>query len=166
MRAYLGIVSSRGLEWLLPESDHVLRFLAGQAYAHLPVTGICCWAAMQARTAMQIQGELEGGDADAALRYGYYMHRPRFLVPSFRPTSPKRPGLISFLQRPEARPHFSSFKHVTMFSQRAMDLIGPKLSLVFPPVPSSSLIYAVARYCPGRLAGSRERTVVQTYRLT
>lgn len=68
MRAYLGIVSSRGLEWLLPESDYVLRFLAGRAYAHRPPRGVCCWAAMHTPAATQIQGELEDGNADTALR--------------------------------------------------------------------------------------------------
>jgi hypothetical protein len=67
MRAYLGIVSSRGLEWLLPENDNVLRFLAGRAYAHRPPRAVCCWAAMQAPAARQIQGELEDGNPDTAL---------------------------------------------------------------------------------------------------
>ena len=68
MRAYLGIVTSRGLEWLLPENRDVLRFLAGRAYGQRPPRAVCCWAAMQSPAASEIQGELDDGNPDAALR--------------------------------------------------------------------------------------------------
>lgn len=47
MQVYLGIVSSRGLEWLLLENRDVLRFLAGRAYGQRPPRAVCCWAAMR-----------------------------------------------------------------------------------------------------------------------
>jgi hypothetical protein len=68
MRAYLGIVSSRGLEWLLPENESVLRFLTGRTYANCPLQAVCCWAAMHAPAAAEIQYELEDGNSCTALR--------------------------------------------------------------------------------------------------
>lgn len=68
MQVYLGIVSSRGLEWLLPENRDVLRFLASRAYGQRPPRAVCCWAAMQSPAASDIQGELDDGNPDAALR--------------------------------------------------------------------------------------------------
>jgi hypothetical protein len=65
---YLGMVSSRGLEWLLPENRDVLRFLAGRAYGQRPPRAVCCWAAMQSPAASDIQGELDDGNPVAALR--------------------------------------------------------------------------------------------------
>ena len=56
---YLGIVSSRGLEWLLPEKRDVLRFLAGRACGQRPPCAVCCWAAMQMPAASEIQDELD-----------------------------------------------------------------------------------------------------------
>jgi hypothetical protein len=62
------MVSSRGLEWLLPENRDVLRFLAGRAYGQRPPRAVCCWAAMQSPAAWEIQGELDDGNPDAALQ--------------------------------------------------------------------------------------------------
>jgi hypothetical protein len=68
MQVYLGMVSSRGLEWLLPENRDVLRFLAGRAYGQRPPCAVCCWAAMQMPAASEIQDELVDGNSDSALR--------------------------------------------------------------------------------------------------
>ena len=68
MRSYVGIISRRGLEWLLPESDPVLRFLAGRAYAEWPPSAVYYWAAIQTPEATEIQGQLDDGDSDRALQ--------------------------------------------------------------------------------------------------
>ena len=68
MRSYIGIITSSGLEWLLPENDGVLRFLAGRAYAEWPHRAVCYWTAIQAAEAAEIQGELAEGDSNRALQ--------------------------------------------------------------------------------------------------
>ena len=68
MRSYVGIITSRGLEWLLPENDGVLRFLAGRAYTEWPHRAVCYWTAIQAAEAGEIQEELADGDSDRALQ--------------------------------------------------------------------------------------------------
>ena len=46
-QAYLGIITSRGLESLVAETEHAMPFLQRRAYRRYPHEGICCWAVIK-----------------------------------------------------------------------------------------------------------------------
>jgi hypothetical protein len=68
MRSYVGIVTSRGLQSLFPESDYVLRGLTRLAYVGQPVHAVCYWAAMHVPEATEIQAQLDEGDSNRAFQ--------------------------------------------------------------------------------------------------
>jgi hypothetical protein len=58
VRSYVGIISRRGLELLLPETEHAVPFLLRRAYCRHSAGAICCWAVMQDAAAGEVQRQL------------------------------------------------------------------------------------------------------------
>ena len=67
-RAYVGIVTRRGLEAIFPENDHVVRFLHRRVYRRRPFAGVCCWAVLSDEMTDQIEWHLEFGENLLALQ--------------------------------------------------------------------------------------------------
>ncbi len=59
--AYLGILSARGLELLVPETEHALAFLLRRAYRRRPHKLACCWAVMPEDAASGIHMLISAG---------------------------------------------------------------------------------------------------------
>ena len=69
--SFVGIISPRGLELLLPETEHALPFLVRRAYRRRPTEAVCYWAVMQDSAAAEVRRQLQGRrreDAFLALR--------------------------------------------------------------------------------------------------
>lgn len=58
-RSYVGIISPRGLESLLPETEHAVPFLVRRAYGRRSGEAVCYWAVMPDSTARQVETQLE-----------------------------------------------------------------------------------------------------------
>ena len=65
--AYVGIITSRGLEAFFPEHDHVVRFLTRRAYRGGKCRALCCWAVLADVAAHEVQIDLTLGNLEAAL---------------------------------------------------------------------------------------------------
>ena len=59
VKSYVGIISSRGLESLLPETEHAVPFLIRRAYRRRPTEAVCYWAVMQDTVAGEVKRQLE-----------------------------------------------------------------------------------------------------------
>ena len=60
-QSYLSLVSSRGLESLVPETEHALPFLLRRAYRRCPHEAICCWAVVPARAVYRVRALIATG---------------------------------------------------------------------------------------------------------
>ena len=58
-RSYVGIISPRGLESLLPETEHAVPFLVRRAYGRRPGEALCYWAVMPDSTARGVELQLQ-----------------------------------------------------------------------------------------------------------
>jgi hypothetical protein len=67
VNSYVGIISGRGLESLVPETEHALPFLVRRAYRQRPSKAVCYWAVMQDEAAREIQSYLQRRRHDDAL---------------------------------------------------------------------------------------------------
>ena len=68
MQSYVGIITYRGLESLLQESEQSLRFATRRAYQNYQGHSVCCWAAMPHSAAADARRLVEDGDCDEALK--------------------------------------------------------------------------------------------------
>lgn len=68
MQSYVGIITHRGLESLLQESEQSRRFVARYAYQSSQGRSVCCWAAIPHSAAIDLRRLLDDGEADAALQ--------------------------------------------------------------------------------------------------
>ncbi len=59
VNSYVGIISRRGLESLLPETEHAVPFLIRRAYRKNPPDAVCYWAVMQDFAAQEVQRQLQ-----------------------------------------------------------------------------------------------------------
>jgi hypothetical protein len=59
-KAFVGIISSRGLESMVPETDHALPFLIRRAYRREPPETVCYWAVMDEAVAEEVRRQLQG----------------------------------------------------------------------------------------------------------
>jgi hypothetical protein len=66
-RTYLGIVTRRGLETLVPETEHAEKFLLRRVGRESHREPICCWAALSDQAARNVQVELHCGRYRQAL---------------------------------------------------------------------------------------------------
>ena len=66
-KSYVGIITREGLESLLPENDHVVRFLVRRAYRTQPPQALCYWAVMPDSAADHISRQLSWGEHGPAL---------------------------------------------------------------------------------------------------
>jgi len=64
---FLGIISERGLESLVPETEHAALFLTRQAYRHATTKSVCFWAVMEDTVAEQIRRQLYARNRSEAL---------------------------------------------------------------------------------------------------
>lgn len=58
--AFVGIISSRGLESMVPETEHALPFLIRRAYRQQPPEAVCYWAVMDEAVAEEVHRQLRG----------------------------------------------------------------------------------------------------------
>lgn len=65
--SYLGIVSTRGLELLIEETEHVGLFLARRCYRRGAMRAALCWATLDAEDAEMIREMTHLGLQSAAL---------------------------------------------------------------------------------------------------
>ena len=66
-RPYLGIITSRGLESLVAETQHAMPFLLRRAYRRQPYKAICFWAVLFPLTAAHIHDLIASGQFLQAL---------------------------------------------------------------------------------------------------
>ena len=59
VNSYVGIISRRGLESLLPETEHAVPFLVRRAYRRRPTEAVCYWAVMQDTAARKVKRQLQ-----------------------------------------------------------------------------------------------------------
>ncbi len=64
---YIGLFTSRGLEGLYLESEHVVRFLDRRVYGRQPYLGCCFWAVLGSDIAERIQWDIERAHFQSAL---------------------------------------------------------------------------------------------------
>lgn len=67
VNSYVGIISGRGLESLVPETEHAVPFLVRRAYRRPTSEAVCYWAVMQDEVAREVQGHLQRCRHDDAL---------------------------------------------------------------------------------------------------
>lgn len=66
MDSYVGIISRRGLECFVPETEHTARFLVKRAKRSTP--SLCYWAVMHQAHATEIKRLLASDNSAEALR--------------------------------------------------------------------------------------------------
>ena len=66
-RSYLGIVTRRGLESLVPETEHAVPFLLRRAGRWRPTPAFCCWAVLPEIAFFKTQYQLDCGHFRDAL---------------------------------------------------------------------------------------------------
>ena len=66
-RSYLGIITRRGLESLVPETEHAAPFLLRRAGRSRPALGFCCWAVLPETAFLETQHQLDCGRFREAL---------------------------------------------------------------------------------------------------
>jgi hypothetical protein len=66
--SYLAIVSSRGLERLVIETEHAAVFLFRQAARQSPGEAVVCWAVLDTKTARDITHHIKCRNHDEAFR--------------------------------------------------------------------------------------------------
>jgi len=57
--SYLGIVTLRGLETLVVETEHAAMFLFRRARRHPDGEAICCWAVLDEKTARDVIRQID-----------------------------------------------------------------------------------------------------------
>ena len=67
-RSYVGIISARGLESVLPETDHAVPFLVRRAYGRRSGEAVCYWAVMPDSTARAVELQLQAHLHEDAFR--------------------------------------------------------------------------------------------------
>jgi hypothetical protein len=67
MNSYVGIVSSRGLECFVPESERFTRSLVQRAYCQQPIRSVCYWAIVPQSQAGAVARSLGAGRPIEAL---------------------------------------------------------------------------------------------------
>ncbi|MHC4880785.1 MAG: hypothetical protein ACYTGL_30390 [Planctomycetota bacterium] len=65
--SFVGIASPSGLELMVPESDHVIRFLMRRAYRSKRTGAVCFWAIMDEAIAITVTDLLHSGRPEHAL---------------------------------------------------------------------------------------------------
>ena len=53
--SYVGIVSKQGLELLIPENEHLLRFLCQRVYRKRPYSRACVWVVLPSDLAQRLE---------------------------------------------------------------------------------------------------------------
>ena len=67
VNSFVGIISPRGLESLLPETEHALPFLVRRAYRKRPTEAVCYWAVMQDSAVAEVRRQLQEHRPEEAL---------------------------------------------------------------------------------------------------
>ena len=67
VNSYVGIITSRGLESLYPETEHAVPFLARRAHRGGPTEAVCYWAVLQDSVAAEVERQLRGRHHEDAL---------------------------------------------------------------------------------------------------
>ncbi len=66
--SYLGIITSRGLESLVVETEHAAPFLFRRAEMHADQDAVCCWAVLDDRAAKNVRRRIALQRFDEALQ--------------------------------------------------------------------------------------------------
>ncbi|MDA7979472.1 MAG: hypothetical protein MPJ50_11970 [Pirellulales bacterium] len=66
-RSYLGIITPRGLERLVPETEHAAPFLLRRAHRDVTQQTCCCWAVLSEITASDVRRDVSRGKFWSAL---------------------------------------------------------------------------------------------------
>jgi hypothetical protein len=61
MNSYVGIISSRGLEYFVPENERFTRSLVQRAYCQWPIRSVCYWAIVPHGQAGAVARSLDAG---------------------------------------------------------------------------------------------------------
>ena len=61
--AYVGMISRRGLECFVPETEHAALFLLRRAMRSSSTLAVCCWAVLRREDAARIQQLLRNGNS-------------------------------------------------------------------------------------------------------
>ncbi len=85
VKCYVGIISRRGLESLLPETKHAIPFLLRRAYRREPTEAVCYWAVMQEAAALEVQRQVQSRRHEEALLalHAWAAHFGTILPPCF-----------------------------------------------------------------------------------
>jgi hypothetical protein len=59
-KSFVGIISPRGLESLIPETEHAVPFLVRRAYRRRTAKAVCYWAVVDESVADQVRRQLGG----------------------------------------------------------------------------------------------------------
>jgi hypothetical protein len=88
LNSYVGIISRRGLESLLPDGEHAAPFLVRRACRRQPTEAICYWAVMQDTAAKEVERQLQWQLYENALAtlHECAKHFGTFLPPEFEDT--------------------------------------------------------------------------------
>lgn len=65
--AYVGMISRRGLECFVPETEHAALFLLRRAMRSSAAPTVCCWAVLRREDAARIQQLLRNRNSADAL---------------------------------------------------------------------------------------------------
>ncbi len=65
---FLGIISPRGLESLVPETEHAALFLTRRAYRNRTAKAVCFWAVMDDSKIAEVRGHLYAQNRAEAFR--------------------------------------------------------------------------------------------------
>lgn len=58
--SYIGIVTPRGLEMLVVETEHAAQFLLRRAERRADGGAVCCWAVLDEKTARYVFRQIDG----------------------------------------------------------------------------------------------------------
>ena len=67
-RSYVGIITHRGLESFLLETDQALRLLVRRAYRKRPLQALCYWAILGDDDAREVEQRVRSGALHDAVR--------------------------------------------------------------------------------------------------
>ena len=88
VNSYVGIISRRGLESFIPDTEHAAPFLLRRAYRRQPPEAICYWAVMQDAAAREVERQLQWRRHEDALAtlHARATYFGTFLPPDFEDT--------------------------------------------------------------------------------